>query len=251
MFPETPILWNEARPSTGPHSTLPLRNAQGCSLSAARIFTCSETQRPGMTSHYAARIGGPAGTDLAECRLGLFGEQPDDMGGAVAAERTEPPQEGLAREGRLRAERERARHVGAAADAGIHQHGGAARDLLDDGRQGVDRGRQRLDLAPAMVRHHEAVNAERKRGRGIVRMEDALEHQRPFPAIAIARDLLPREGALDLAAGEFGDLGEAAATRIGTQVGKTRDAVAQHGGEPAPARLRCPSTSRDRAGTAW
>src|SRR5262244_3008793 len=114
MFPETPILWNEARPSTGPHSTLPLRNAQGCSLSAARIFTCSETQRPGMTSHYAARIGGPAGTDLADCR------------------------------------------------------------------QGVDRGRQRLDLAPAMVRHHEAVNAERKRGRGIVRMEDALEHQRPF-----------------------------------------------------------------------
>ena len=104
--------------------------------------------------------------------------------------------------------------------------------LAERGRGGGDdarmsRARQRLDLTSAMIRHHEAVDAERDSLFGIVRMHDSFHDQRPLPAIAIARNLLPAERALDLAPRELGNLGEArVCAHIGAQIGEARDAVA-------------------------
>src|SRR5262249_27632536 len=88
----------------------------------------SEPQRSRMANHHVARLGGAAGADLAECGAGLLDQDVDDMSGPAAAQRTEAPQESLAGECRLGAERKRPRHVGAAADARVHHHGGAAAD---------------------------------------------------------------------------------------------------------------------------
>src|SRR6266851_4305644 len=117
----------------------------------AKSPTGSKTQGAGMTDHDLARVRGSVRADLAERRLRLLDQEIDDVTGAAAAERAEAPQERLAGERRLRAERERARHIGAAANAGIHHHGDALADRARDRGKHVDRRRQRLDLAAAVV----------------------------------------------------------------------------------------------------
>ena len=115
----------------------------------------------------------------------------------------------------------------------------------------VDRRRQRLDLAAAVVRHPDAVDAERHRALGVVRMHDALEHQRPLPLVAIARDLVPGERAADLLAREADHLVRRSAfsPRIVADVGEARLAVLP----AAPSASRASSASRracaDSAGT--
>src|SRR5262249_38929245 len=98
----------------------------------------SETHGARMADHDLPRARRAARADLAERRSRLLGEEIDDVAWAAPAERAEAPQKGLAGEGRLRAERERAHDVGAAADAGIHQHRGALADRAGDRRQRVD-----------------------------------------------------------------------------------------------------------------
>src|SRR5262249_5145295 len=98
-----------------------LRGAQGSHEPDAEPESPeSEVQRAGMPDHHVACFGRRARSDLAERRTGLLGKDVDHMGGPAAAERTEPPQKGLAGERPFRAKRERPRHVGTAADARIH-----------------------------------------------------------------------------------------------------------------------------------
>src|SRR5499427_3704688 len=118
------------------------------------------------------------------------------------AECAEAPQECLTGKCSRSAEHQRAPDIDAGTDTGIHQHGGPTADLCHDGRQRVDRGRQCLDLTATMVRYHEPIDAERHRLLRVLRMQDALDHEGPLPAVAITRDLVPGECAAYAAAGE-------------------------------------------------
>src|SRR6476659_8272338 len=53
----------------------------------------------------------------------------------------------------------------------------------------------RPPTASAMVGHDDAINPKRDALLGIGGMENPLDHQRPLPALAIARDFVPGEGA--------------------------------------------------------
>ena len=66
---------------------------------------------------------------MPERGLGLFDEKIDDVARALLAKRAETPQKGFAGKGGGGAERIGADDIGAAADAGIHHHGGAIAGL--------------------------------------------------------------------------------------------------------------------------
>src|SRR5205085_10846360 len=77
------------------------------------------------------------------------------------------------------------------------------------------------DLAAPMIGDPDALDADRDRSLRILRMEHPLERQRPLPAVANARDLLPGEGTADFVARESYHLvGAGSFTRIGLQIGK-------------------------------
>src|SRR5215218_2467325 len=99
----------------------------------------SELQRAGMPHFDVPRLGGAHCPDLAKGRLQLVDHQIDDMAGSLRTERAQSPQERLAGQRRVGAERQCARDVGAATDAGIEQHSGPAADSLGNGRHAIDR----------------------------------------------------------------------------------------------------------------
>ena len=121
----------------------------------------------------------------------------------------------------------------------------------DDGRKHVDRRRQALDLASAMVRHHDAVDPERHAFFGVGGMQDPLHHQRALPALAIARDLIPGEGAAHLAPHELGDLVHVGVVGgVGLEVAEARLAVSPAATRDSRARSECRRSCADPAGTA-
>ena len=179
-----------------------------------------------MTDDDGSRFFRRVRAQLADRGLGLLHEDIDDVAGALLAERTETPQECLAGECRGGAERVSTHNVGAAADARIVQHRRALADLFNDRRQDIDRCRQGVDLPAAVVRHEHAVNAERDRFLGILRMHDAFDDQRSFPAVAILRDFIPGEGAAHLAAGKCNHIVDRGVLAgVFAQVRKPRDAI--------------------------
>src|SRR5262245_44140492 len=187
------------------------RLKQFCFLAGrGRFYYCgirrSEVHGPGVAGHHGGRFRRRLGTDLAQSRPDFRDEELDNVVGSLRAERAEAPQERLAGHRRLGPERERAHHVGTAADARVHQQRRTLSYRGSDCRQAIDRRRQGVDLTAAVVRHHDAVDAERHGLLRIGRMQDALDHERSLPAVAIALDLLPGEGATHLGARERGDL---------------------------------------------
>src|SRR5262249_44839195 len=112
-----------------------------------------------------------------------------------------------------------------------------------------------------MVRYHNAVDAERHCLLGVLRMEDALDHQRAPPEVAIARDLLPSECAAHSGARKHRSLREACGLSratlaagsfvyVGQQGWKTADGHCATVPLASPATLRWRAPWRDRAGTA-
>src|SRR5687767_8068989 len=89
-----------------------------------------EVESARMADHDIPRLVRGVRTNLAERRLQFVDEKINGMARAFRAQRPEAPEKRLAGERRLGAERERSRHVGAAADTGIEQHCGAAADGL-------------------------------------------------------------------------------------------------------------------------
>ncbi|KAI1693397.1 araC-binding-like domain-containing protein [Ditylenchus destructor] len=85
------------------------------------------------------------------------------------------------------------RDVAAAPDSAVHEHGDAPGDRTCDARQRGDRRGRRIVLAAAMVRHDQAVDAVVERHACIVRMEHALEKQRPLPHSTKPRQRFPDE----------------------------------------------------------
>src|SRR5690606_21137393 len=89
----------------------------------------------------------------------------------------EPPQIGAPNAAGRGAERECLEDVDASRYAAIDKHGNGAVHDLADGRQRVD-GRDRvLELAAAMVRDLDRVNAPRHRLFGVRRIEDTLHDE--------------------------------------------------------------------------
>ena len=133
--------------------------------------------RPPRAQHVGAEIGQPAPAERH--RHVHLGEQAAQhvLDARLAAE-PEPVDVRPPEQHRGGAERHRLHHVGAGAHAGVEQHGDRAVDGLEHGRQRVERGDGAVDLAAAVVRHDDAVDARVDRGPGVVGVEDALEHDR-------------------------------------------------------------------------
>ncbi len=156
------------------------------------------------------------------------------MAGPVPPQRPQAPEERLASKRRVGAEGDRTRHVEPGAYAGVQHHLGAPAHRRRDCRQHVDGRRQALDLAPAVVRDDYAVDPERHALFGIRGVEDAFHHQRPFPALAILRDLVPGKGAAHLPADERRDLVHVGVVLgVGLEIAETRLAMPEQRGEIA------------------
>ena len=113
------------------------------------------------------------------------------MGDAGFAGDRQAPELRPADEGRRGAEGERLDHVGAAADAAVDEHRHPAADRLDHGRERLNRGEGAVELAAAVVRHDEPVDASLDRHACLGRAEDAFEDQRPLPEVAQHVDVGP------------------------------------------------------------
>src|SRR2546423_1175071 len=97
-------------------------------------------ERPGMADRGRFRLRRRRCTDLAKRGTRLVDQKLDDVPGSVGAQRAKAPQKGLAGKRRLRAQRQRAHHVGAAAYAAVHQDYRPTSHLCGDAGQHVDRG---------------------------------------------------------------------------------------------------------------
>src|SRR5216683_5218358 len=86
-----------------------------------------ELQGAGMPDTDRARVRWLKRSDLPESRFHLVDEKVDDVAGTKRAERTEPPQKGLARKNHIGTKRHGAHHIEAGANAAVqHHHGSCA-----------------------------------------------------------------------------------------------------------------------------
>jgi len=92
---------------------------------------------------------------------------------------------------RIGAQDHRLDDIGAAADPAIDDDAGAAADRGDDFRQHIDRAEPVIELAPAMVRHINAINAELDGALRILGRGDAFEDQRDVEFRLVAHDIAP------------------------------------------------------------
>src|SRR5438128_1397960 len=99
------------------------------------------------------------------------------------------------------AENERLDAVGAAAERAVDHDLGAAADRLDDLGQHFHRAEPVIELAAAVVRDIDPVDAVLDRSYGVLARGDALERQRNLEVLLDARNRAPVERRLELAAG--------------------------------------------------
>ncbi len=106
-------------------------------------------------------------------------------------------------------------------------YGRARSDRRHDRRQHVDRRRRAIEMPAAVVRNPDAVGAQRHRTLGVLRMQDALDHERPFPAIAQPRQFLPGVAAARAQLHHFCGRVLVRLLGVGHEVRSDRHAVAQ------------------------
>src|SRR5262249_57557847 len=102
--------------------------------------------------HHRTCVGQRMGPNLAKRRAGLVTQQIDDVTWPIRTECAEPPEKSLASKGCVSAERQRAYHVGTAANAAVEKDRGAAPHLRPDRRQHVDGRRRSHGLTAAALR---------------------------------------------------------------------------------------------------
>src|SRR6185312_8248817 len=182
----------------------------------------------GMAHRHVAQLAHARAAELAEARAQLVDEDAEHVSGPLLAERAEAPEEGLAGERRIGAERDRPRHIDAAAHAAVIDDRHALADRLGDRRQAIDRRRQSLDLPAAMIADDDAVEPQRGGLLRIFGMQHALHQQRLLPLVAIARDLVPGEGAPAFALlKRCRRLDAGLAVHVRHEIDETRNTVAQ------------------------
>src|SRR5216683_383604 len=94
---------------------------------------------------------------------------------------------------RVGPEGDRLDDIGAAGDRTVDHHPGSAADRLDDLRQYLDRADALVELAPAMVRHVDAIDPVLDRDPGILGGGDALDDQRDIEILLDPLDVAPVE----------------------------------------------------------
>ena len=129
--------------------------------------------------------------DLAHHQVDLAAEDVDRLldPGQPAGDRAvkrRPPEEA-----ELCAKAQRDQYVGAASDAAVEHHGHAVADRRLHRRQYIERSWRLIELAPAMVRDDDPVNADLGRAHRIGRVEDALDDQGARKEAAIAFEVAP------------------------------------------------------------
>ena len=93
-------------------------------------------------------------------------------------------------------EDQRPHHVGATIDAAIDHDAGASPDGFNDLGQDIDRANALIELAPAMVRHVNAVGPAFERELGVLGGADALQHDRNVEVLLDPLDIAPVEAGL-------------------------------------------------------
>ena len=123
-----------------------------------------------------------------------FGQQrPHDTCHARLPVQGQPIEVRTADEHRVGAQRERLVGVHAGADAGIEQNGEPIADRLHDRGQGVERRYRAVDLAAAVIRDHDSVDAVLRRELRVPDALDSLQQDRAVPVPANQRQLLPAQ----------------------------------------------------------
>src|SRR5688500_7333178 len=110
---------------------------------------------------------------------------------ALLAERPQAVGVGAADHGRARAERARAPHVLAAADAAVEPRFSFPLNSTCYLREGTDRRDRAVELAPAVVRHHDRIRARLHRELGVLGIEDALDDELAAPELLHPLDVFP------------------------------------------------------------
>ncbi len=115
------------------------------------------------------------------------------MASAVLAVDGEPPEHRAPGQRRAGAEREGLDDVGAAPDAAVDEHLDAAVDRLDHLGQDVDRRRDPVELAPAVVGDDDPRGAVLAREHGVLAGQHALDEQRHAGFAGDSLEVVPRE----------------------------------------------------------
>ncbi len=84
-------------------------------------------------------------------------------------------------------------HVGAGADAAVHQHRQAVAHRIGDGRKRLDRGQRPVELPPAVVGDDQAVGADLDALAGVVGVENLLDDDGALPPLADPGQVGPGE----------------------------------------------------------
>ena len=125
-------------------------------------------------------------------------DEVDRLGDAGAAISAEPVDIGTADHAGFCAERERAHHVLAGADAAVEHDLDLVADRVGDFRQHLDRGRCAVELPSAMVGDHERLRAGLGGFIGILDIENAFEDQLARPDAADPFDVFPVQRGVEL-----------------------------------------------------
>jgi hypothetical protein len=98
-----------------------------------------------------------------------------------------------------RAIRQRLEHVVAGPHATIEQHFEPVADRVGNVRQHRNRAGSAVELAPAVIGHHDPVDAFLSGVLGVLHVEDALEHQLSLPAFADPIEVAPVQALVGIA----------------------------------------------------
>ncbi len=124
-------------------------------------------------------------------RFELAAQDLDDAADAGAAGDAQAVAVRTADQHRTGAKRDRLQHVGAALDPAIDQERNPSLDSIRDFYQCVDRGRCGIQIPSAVIRDDDRLGSRLNRELRIVRVEDALDHQRKLRERAQPFDVLP------------------------------------------------------------
>src|SRR5579883_3043806 len=132
--------------------------------------------------------------DLAHDEIDLVLQDRDRLGGAGHAADDRAVQRRPAEKYEARPEAQRDQDVGVAAHAAVEHDGQPVAERGVNGRQDVERGRRLVELAAAMVRDDDAVDADLGGAQGVGRMHDAFDDQRAREQLAVAFEVAPSLG---------------------------------------------------------
>ena len=155
-----------------------------------------------------AQFAHVATAELAERRADIVDVNVDQVRRSLFAQRAEAPQERFAGKRRVGTQRHGPRRIDPGSHATVVKQRGAVADPVGDRGQHVNRRRQRVDLAAAVIGDEQSVKAEFHRTLRIVGVHHALENQRPVPFVAVAGNFVPCERAAAFPANKccgFGD----------------------------------------------